>query len=315
MDVIFAYQLRNELFFGSDAPPFSLNSGEIIAANGETYDMASESEKERMLEDGLLYWFDQVRGAILELDSTALVTVGFFHPQDPNPTRIGDFRVIETERFLRESSADFVDLHSYPGFELTLGQYVDNFKMAGVQDRPILMGEFGAATGSYPDAASAAQALRDWQVESCRYGFDGWLHWTWDTSEDPNFYHGKSDGGLINQVLSPNERPDPCEEGAFAFFENNVALGAKLRVSSVLANEPASNAVNGKISDRWGAGAPPPQWIQMDLGAPHQVSRVRLTTSQSPAGRTVHQLWVGPSPGNLSLVHTFDGPTTDMQSL
>jgi hypothetical protein len=315
LEVIFAYQLRNELFFGYDAPPFSLESGVVMTANGESYDMALDSDKERMLEDGLIYWFDRVRAAILELDPTALVTVGFMVPQEPHPARIGDPRFIETERYLRESSADFFDLHLYPGIELTLDQYVDNFKMEGVQDRPVLMGEFGAASVSYATAGAAAQVLHDWQVKSCSHGFDGWLHWTWDTAEDPNFYHGQSGGGLMNRALAPSERPNPCEPGSFSFFETNLALGAEVRASGVLSGEPPENAVNGQTSDRWGAGAPPTQWIEIDLGSPKVVGRIRMTTSQSPPGRTVHQLWVGPSREALTLVHAFDEHTEDMQSL
>jgi hypothetical protein len=177
------------------------------------------------------------------------------------------------------------------------------------------MGEFGAATSSYPAAAVAAQVLHDWQVDSCSHGFDGWLHWTWDTEEDPNFYHGQSGGGFMNQALAPAERPDPCQPGAFSFFETNLALGAGVRASAILSGEPAEHAVNGQTSDRWGAGAPAPQWIELDLGEPHKVGRIRLTTSQSPPGRTVHQLWVGASREALTLVHTFDGDTDDMQPL
>lgn len=315
LDAIFAYQLRNEQFYGGDAPPFSLNEGLVTAANGVTYDMSLEEDKERLMEEGLIYWFDQVRQAVLEEDPTALVTVGFFHPQEPHPARIGDPRVLETGRFLRESSADFVDLHPYPGIELSFQEYVDNYKMEGVAEKPILLGEFGASTSSFPTAASAAQALHDWQVQSCDYGFDGWLHWTWDLEEDAAFYHGKSGAGEINKVLSPSARPDPCQAGDFDFFSTNLALGKSVRASGVLEGEPAENAVNGTAADRWGAGAPPTQWIEIDLGAPERVRAIRLTTSQSPEGRTVHQIWGGPSADSLTLLHTFDRRTEDFDVL
>lgn len=315
MDAILAYQLSNEQFYGGEAPPFSLEQGLVEAANGETYDMSDPADKERMMEDGVIYWFDRVRSVILEQDPTALVTVGFFWPKDPHPSRIGDPRLVETERFLRESSADFVDLHPYPGVELELEEYVDNFKMEGVVAKPILLGEYGAATGSYPTAAAAAQALHDWQVESCQYGFDGWLHWTWDTDEDANFYHGQSGNGEINQVLAPAVRPDPCQPGEFQFFVRNLAEGRPVRTSGALEGELPENAVNGTTMDRWGAGAPPPQWIEIDLGSLETVGAIRLTVSQSPAGRTVHQIWGGDTRGSLSLLHTFDGQTADFDVL
>ena len=188
----------------------------------------------------MVYWIDQVRAAILEADPTALVGVGFFHPQTPNPTRLGDPRFIETRPAIWESSADFIDLHAYPGVELNLQQLVENYKIEGMETRPIILGEFGAFKFAYPSVDDAARALVELQVESCGYGFDGWLLWTWDTDEQPELYNGLSPSprtplppgssptaeGAINAALSPVNRPDPC-----AFDEapsRNIALGARV---------------------------------------------------------------------------------------
>jgi endo-1,4-beta-mannosidase len=112
-----------------------------------------------------------------------------------------------------DSQADFIDLHLYPGFELDLNQYAENFGMLGVQERPIIMGEFGAARSSYGSVSQAARALRDWQVESCDNGFDGWLLWTWDTEEQGGFCSGLAEEGQFNRELAPVHRPDPCAPG------------------------------------------------------------------------------------------------------
>ena len=315
LDVIFAYQLRNELAFDSNLPPFSLSSGVVTTANGATYDMSSQEDKQRMMDEGLVYWIDATRTEILHLDPTALVTVGFFVPQKPHPSRIGDPRVIETRPAIWESSADFIDLHPYPGFELTLPQYVDNFGMAGMRVKPILMGEFGAARSSYATEAGAARALHDWQVESCNYGFDGWLLWTWDTEEQTDFYNGLTGDGLINQALAPSNRPDPCQAGTFDFFEYNLALGMTARASRSLPDQPPSGAVDGSTHQWWGAGAPAPQWIQVDLGKPSTIGLIRLVVTQSPAGDTLHEVWVGTAVDQLYLLHIFEGYTVDGQVL
>jgi hypothetical protein len=55
-----------------------------------------------------------VRTGILQLDPTALVSVGFFQPQTPNPTRVGDARLVVTAPAIWNSQADFIDLHAYP---------------------------------------------------------------------------------------------------------------------------------------------------------------------------------------------------------
>ena len=41
LDAVFAYELRNEMFFDMDFAPFSLTSGLITALNGKSYDMSN----------------------------------------------------------------------------------------------------------------------------------------------------------------------------------------------------------------------------------------------------------------------------------
>ena len=315
LDAIFAYQLRNELFFEANFPPFSLTAGTVQTANGKSYDMSSAEDKQRMMDEGLVYWIDATRRAILEVDPTALVTVGFFVPQQPVPARLGDPRIIETRPVIWESTLDFIDLHPYPGFELTLAQYVENFGMADMQAKPILMGEFGAVRSSFSTESAAARALHDWQIESCQYGFDGWLLWTWNGHEQVEFFNGLGGNGWINQALAPINRPDPCAAGTFSFFEYNVALNVAAVASRALPDQPPSGAVDGDTNHWWGAGDFAPQWIQIDLGKPTTVRLIRLVVTQSPPGDTVHQIWVGPAVGQLTLAHTFDGVTVDGQVL
>jgi hypothetical protein len=210
LNAILAYELRNELYFNSDQPPLSLTSGTVTTANGETYDMSDPASKQLMMDENLTWWTDRMRETILELDPSALVTVGFFWPQQPNPTRIGDPRVIQPYPAMANSTADFVDLHTYPGLELTMPQYVENFAMNGHLEKPVMMGEFGAFEFVYPDTDTSAQALKSWQVESCSYGFKGWLLWTWDSDEQPELWNGLSATGQINEALAPVGRPDPC---------------------------------------------------------------------------------------------------------
>lgn len=70
LDAIFAYSLWNEAHVTFDNPPFTLSSGRITTANGQTYDMASAAEQARMIDDGFVYYTDEVRAAILEVDPT-----------------------------------------------------------------------------------------------------------------------------------------------------------------------------------------------------------------------------------------------------
>lgn len=211
MDAIFAYEIWDEYYYNANFGPVSATSGTVTTANGQTYDMSSAMSKQQMMDDGLVYFADQARTAILALDPTALVTMSFFLPESPNPIRVGDPRIIEIYPAISTSTLDYVDLHAYPGSGLTLDQSVQNFGFVGyLQQKPILMGEMGAFISSYPQVTDAAAALQAWQIQSCGYNFQGWLIWTWDTDEQPELWNAMSQSGVISQALSPVARPNPC---------------------------------------------------------------------------------------------------------
>lgn len=217
-DVIFSYELSNELYFDNNQPPLSLQSGKVTAVNYATYDMSSQAAKDKMIAESMPYWINSVRGTILYLDPTALVSVGFFAPQKPGPDD-PDQRLSVSAPAIWDSMADFIDLHTYllpadpSDPNQLMKKQMDSFDMTGMKEKPIIMGEFGAEhlLGS---SSNAALHLTAWQVESCQFGFDGWLLWTWDLTqaEDPNNkYFTALDGqGEIGLGLAPVTRPDPC---------------------------------------------------------------------------------------------------------
>jgi hypothetical protein len=94
--------------------------------------------------------------------------------------------------------------------------------------------------------------------------------------------NGLAEGGVINQALSPRNRPDPQLAGTF--FGQNIALGKPTTVSSSLPDNQAAMAVDGLLRKWWGAGDYPPQWIEIDLQAPSSIGKIRLAVSQSPDG-------------------------------
>jgi cellulase (glycosyl hydrolase family 5) len=204
LDVIFAYDLTDDVVYEASQPPLSLKSGVISTANGKSYDMAKPEDKVQMMKENLVYWIDQQRAAILEVDSTALVTVSF-------PAFIATSRPTYPEAVIWKSTVDFIDLHIYLGVGFTLEDYVNQFGIDGMAEKPIIMGQFAAFRQGFPSAASAAQALQEWQGASCQYGFDGWLLWLRGSEEHTALYNGLSDGGVINETLAPINRPDPCQ--------------------------------------------------------------------------------------------------------
>jgi F5/8 type C domain/Cellulase (glycosyl hydrolase family 5) len=317
VESIFSYELRNEMFYDGDQPPLSMKTGLVTTANGKSYDMSKPADKERMLDENLVYWIDSMRTSIQQVDPLALVSVGFFHPQLPNRSRIGDPRIAVTEPAIWQSQADFIDLHAYPGFELNLRQYVENFGVKDMQTKPILMGEFGGEVKRFASIDSATQRFVDWQVESCKYGFDGWIFWTWDLTEQPDFFNALMDKDQIEKALAPATRPDPCSAGTgpSSPTTSNLALNASAKASLSLASQPPADAVDGNPDTQWGAGSSAPQWIEIDLGKPSTITDIRLTVAQYPNGNTIHQIWVRGANDSLRLIHEFEGTTSDNQIL
>ncbi|MFL7795250.1 MAG: discoidin domain-containing protein [Anaerolineae bacterium] len=313
-DAVLAWSLLNEQWYIRTDPPFSLDEGTVTTANGESYDLSDPAQKKQMAVDGMVYYIDQVREVILSHDPTALITMGFFAPDYPNPLREGDWRYVETAPLLETAALDFFDFHPYPG-DRPLWEHAENYGMIGFEAKPIIMGEIGAFINRYPSEESAARAIQDWVAESCEYGFDGWLYWGLYRAPEAigDATWGFLDGDrLAMQALSPINQPDPCNPEPLP--RSNLAFGKAAVASRSLPEEPPEQAVDGQPT-QWESGDYAPQWIQVDLGTPAAVKQVRLVVAQWPAGETVHQIWGGGSSGDLSLLHEFRGQTEDGQVL
>jgi F5/8 type C domain len=118
-----------------------------------------------------------------------------------------------------------------------------------------------------------------------------------------------------------SDRPHRRLHGRFVVLatqkpEINIALGQPASASSDAAGPP-SYATDGLAETLWNAGTFAPQWIQIDLGAPSTIRRIKLIVAQTPAGYTDHQVWIrGASPGAPEqLLHEFKGDTTDSETL
>ena len=212
LDAIFAYELLNEQSYLITYPPLSLTSGSVTTGNGHSYDMANATSRRAMLDENLIYWTTHVRDSIVALDPSALVAVGFFQPQGPNPSRIGDPRFTAPYPAIAQSSIDFVDLHAYAGEELTMDQYAENFGNEAYPEKPVIMGEFGANTSSFGTAAAGAQALVAWEATSCLHDFSGWMLWTWDI-EAPSvggYWTMTSADSVVEKSLAPVSHASAC---------------------------------------------------------------------------------------------------------
>jgi hypothetical protein len=242
------------------------------------------------------------------------VSVGAFAPNDPYQWRPPeDSRAVFMEPIFA-SAADIVDVHPYPGY-VSLDKLAANFRLnMANQRKPVVMGEYGGFHFAFANPARAAASLMDWQVASCAYGVDGWTHWHWRGESDPEVWTGTEGGGIINTVLAPASRPDPCARRDFPGIETNLALGRPVSVSSQLPDRPGAAAVDGSVATQWNSGGDAPAWIEVQLAGAATVREVRLVVGQFPNGHTVHRLLVRGA-GGLQELQRFDGVTSDGQIL
>ena len=310
LENVLAYELRNEGFYEAQLPPLNRSAGSVTTANGSTYDMANQEDHKRMMEEGWLFWIEQLTNSIKAIDPSALVTMGFFVQQEPHPVRQGDTRLVYLERVVRDSQLDFFDFHAYPGYDLNIQEHAENFAMTGMEDKLIIIGEFGAAKQNFSSLERAAAGLQTWQVDSCMYGFDGWLLWTWGINPGSEFWNAGDGGGIVGKILSPLERPDPCAYGEFDNIQYNVAPKAAIKASSAADGFPPQMVADG-TSKYWNASALSPQWIELVLPNPTDIDSIVLTVAQNPSGRSVHEIWVKQNNEQYELVKTFDGITSE----
>lgn len=305
-DAVLGWQLLNEQWMFVDQPPLSLTSGQIETTTG-SYDVSDPEQKKKMVSDGLVYYIAQMKEEILTHDPTALVTMGFFVPEIVAP----DWYV-ETSSLLQNSDLDFFDFHAYPGGP-SFQDHAEHFGMVGYDDKPIVLGEYGAFRHIYTEIDSAARVISKWASESCDYGFDGWLYWTYypsDAHAGDRTWGLTDEAGYLLNLFAPVNQPDPCEEVVIP--NDNLAYGKPVTASRSLPAEPPHYAVDDNAGTQWGAGEGPVQWIQVDLQGSYRVTEVRLLVAQYPEGDTVHRLQVRVSGSDaFQTIHEFAGTTND----
>jgi hypothetical protein len=305
-DAILGWQLLNEQWMFRDQPPLSLTSGTVETTTG-SYDLSNPDQKIQMVSDGIVYYIAQMKEEILLHDPRALVTMGFFVPEIAAP---GWY--VETASLLERSDLDFFDFHGYPGGP-SVEEHAKHFGMIGYDARPILLGEYGAFRHIYSDIDSAARALTEWAADSCQYGFDGWLYWTYypaDASVGDRTWGFVDEDNYLMDLFAPINQPDPCM--VVEIPNDNLAYGKPVTASHSLPGELPENAVDENSDTQWGAGEHPVQWIEIDLQGNYRITEIRLLVAQYPAGDTTHRVQVRASTSDVSqTVHEFHGSTND----
>ena len=127
--------------------------------------------------------------------------------------------------------------------------------------------------------------------------------------------HADADGDGIPDILDNCVNvynPDQADsDGALA----NVALNKSAWASGTWQTNFPERAIDGDPLTAWNAGGWVPQWIVIDLGAPHAVSGMSLIVAQSPAGNTVHNIYVSADNVSWTLAATLSQFTNNQNIL
>lgn len=312
---VLGWSILNEQWFFKRQPPLSLNEGLITTGNGLTYDLSDPEQKRAMLVDNVVNYIAVTSAVIREYDPGTLVTMGFFAPQFPNESQIGGDWYVDTEPLMARSDLDFFDFHAYPGEDITLEQIAENFGMFAHPNKPVIMGEVGAFRGRYEQVDLGAIVLQEWIADSCEMGFDGWLLWDYfgaPLSVGDAAWGVIAEDSTIFNVLAPINQPDPCQTTDLRIA--NVAFRQSATASRSLPGESPAFITDGSEA-QWGAGAHPPQWVEIDLGRTFAVAEVRLQVAQYPAGDTRHQVWGITNTGARILLWEFNQFTQEPSTL
>jgi hypothetical protein len=168
----------------------------------------------------------------------------------------------------------------------------------------VILGEFGAFESAYRDADDGAAAMARWQVESCAYGFHGWLLWFWGADKDDEVITANVSDAVVGRAISPLVRADPCDPGVYE--SSNLALGRPVTAPAEENEEyGVARLVDGSDATWWSAANGPPQWAEIDLQVDREVSRVEILVGHvSPPGPQTHRVSVrrvdDASPGILA---------------
>lgn len=224
---VLAYQSDNEVFFEANKAPYKRMSGTVTPLNGVTYDMSDKAQRQQSADASLVEYTIRVKRRLTAVDPDALLAVGFFSYQavkksgadgfsvhcDTNCSPTVDYRYPLRAGVLSYWGAvDLLDLHMYSHH----GKPVLDAHAMGSRKDPYIIGEFGAVRSAFNnDVRAAAYAMRDMQREMCGLGAQGYLFFTWDTTEPlaslELFFQMAEQRGAINGQLAPIVRPNPCQ--------------------------------------------------------------------------------------------------------
>ena len=226
--VLLGVQLQNEMYLDGAAWPFTVRTGTLTMANGQTYDMADPAQRQALMDEGINYYYRALVKAVKAVDPELLVSEGVFtwravgkdfrRDKGVYAREGGDRRFPPALTVLGQSGLDFLDVHFYRvRREESVGQaWVRDMASTGFaaeamalvrRETPVILGEFGAFRKVDDSFAEAAEHLIEIRDLASRESMAGWLMWTFDCFEQKRLYPALEGGELFLQRLSEGSAP------------------------------------------------------------------------------------------------------------
>ena len=292
LDWVWAIEIRNEYHYLTDWLPWTWEEGDFVAANGETYDMASASERARLSSEGLTFWADEMTAVIHDIVPEMLVGIGLLLPSD-HIRSLGsdDPRYLIAGDFTRVTDVDFFDIH---GATPTVKRARRQWVLPDGNEKPIIVGEFA---GDFSTKDVVAKVAARFQAMTCQAGFDGWLTWHWEANA----------GTPVDAALAPSSNPDPCVAADVEIQQVSFRKPVKASRREARRYGPQF-LVDNDPESYWSAAAGGPQWAEIDLQEVVELGTIRLPIGiVTPEGSAdIRILARGPGTnGKLRQVHRF----------
>ena len=215
LPVVLAYEPQNELCYFTDAEPLSLQEGQF-PYNGKTYDLSSDQQVQRLMDDVSIHWSNTSVAAVKAVDPQALISINVFTykavgrkgPDDIRTDTTTGNRVPARPLALAHSRISYLDIHLYPHGPDSVRQDLKSIEFEAVRavcqrtGKPLLMGEFGAFKHDYPSITDAVDAVIRLVSQAREAGFAGYLYWTYDCDEQRYIWNAKEKDAAILKALS-----------------------------------------------------------------------------------------------------------------
>jgi hypothetical protein len=216
---ILSIDIHNEMSVNKLFKPYSMSSGRY-AFNGKSYDLASDDQRQSLIDDSTVQWINTIADSIRAVDSQILLgpsafTIGAtgnlgFH--GAKLSEGGDGRAAIRPSAIARSSADYVDIHIYPyGPNYTLEGDLTRNEVGTSLGKPLVMGEVGVFRKDYPNREAADRFLIPALASSCKFGFSAWAFWDWDSIDNKGGpWAVIEENGAMNALFAPSAVPNLC---------------------------------------------------------------------------------------------------------